>query len=200
MPRQRAAARMGGQDRGTRCVDAVKESAVRHVRDVDHHAEVVHFCDHFPSEGAQTAPPRPHGRRIGNFIISVVGKRQITDAEPVEKPEQGQRALDRRAVFHSQQDGDSAGGAVGQDVVGRRGERQLGAVPVDGIEHRCRHLQRAARRRIGREGRRCIQSEKGGVHMSGTEFRNVDMPVRVVLGQVKAPHQLTRGITMRINN
>ena len=81
------------------------------MRNVDHHAQTIHFHDHVAPEWAQPIPLlRTRIRRIGDAVVGAVGEGDVAHAAIEEERQLAQVAADRGAVLHAhrQQDATTA--------------------------------------------------------------------------------------------
>ena len=165
-------------------VDGLRDRVIGGVRDVDHHAEAIHFANHLPAAIVQ---PVPLGcRAAGVRIVAgpvVRGKLHRAHAQAVHLPDHGGVAIEVEAAFDIEHGGDLAALVDALDVGARcarsrwsgccgrsvRGRNPACAAPVwsrggPDSSPRSRRWKRRARpgrlpwRAAGRTGRRaCVR-------------------------------------------
>ena len=165
---------------------------------VDHHAQGIHFGHNLPAERAQSAPFPAFCGTVGHGIVSVMGQRHITDAEPVKCTEEGQGFLDGRSVFHPHENGKEAVGLVTGRFGRGKSQRSIVRILIYGIIDCRKHLQGIARSRIRSHFRGRIKGKERTIDSPAPEFGKIHVGIGIVNAQIPEPHQLGGGIYMRI--
>src|ERR1017187_3085335 len=131
---------MGGNHRNGARIDGRGDCLVGGVRNVDHHAEAVHFPNHFTPAIVQPVPLRRRTARV-RIVARPVVRRKLhrTHAQAVHLPDHGRVAIQVEAAFDVQDGGNLAAPVYAFDVPS--GARYLDALAVTpdlfdgGIQH-----------------------------------------------------------------
>ena len=127
---------MGSEDRPIRQLQRILYARIGKVRDIERHAEPVHFPQQFLPVLGQALRSLPH-RRTGQLVVAVPCKRGGTHAEPIQIAKDRRRCFAAFRAFYGQQRGDSITGRV--IVLGQLAKLRLRlehiVIPVDHQKH-----------------------------------------------------------------
>ena len=162
--------------------DRVVEGAVRDVRQIDEHAEPVHLAHDVSTERGEAAGARIAGadRRASPCVAVVPRQREVARSSRVEIAQAIERALDRMAALHADEDRDLPFRLRAAHVGGGGGEEEAVRMPVDeGVDH-LDVLERAGERRAGvlRVGRIDPRRHELRGHPGFDESREVGVALR----------------------
>ncbi len=105
---------------------------VRNVREIDHHAQAVHFAHDLPAKGRQAVVERLVGAGIGPVVVLDVSQSHVARAQRVAHAQDGQGIVDRMTAFQADERGDLSLAVNADHVVG--GKRCLQCVGIAGDE------------------------------------------------------------------
>ena len=166
--------------------------------EVYHHTQRVHLGHHFPAKRTQSSPALSLGGTVSYGVVFIVGKGDVTYAQPVEGSQEWKRFLDGRGILHAHEDGDEAFFLVARNFIGAEREDGIVLVGLAGVVGGAEHLQGTARGRIGRCAGCGVEGKEGAAHFPGLHFGKIYLYAGIVYADVSLPQQLGRGVQMGI--
>src|SRR3712207_6132786 len=113
---------MRANDRGASYGKSVVESLIRYMGDIDDHPQTIHLPDNFPPEIGQTVMDVGIGARICPVVGLKMCQGDVTNAQPIVVPQQGQAVIDHVTAFQTEHSVDSAATMNAFNIVCRPGK------------------------------------------------------------------------------
>ncbi len=179
----------------------VVERFVGDVRDVDHHAEAVHFQDDLFAEISEAVVRRRVGGGIGPLGVAHVREGHVANAESSVGAKHGEVVVDHVATFDAHKRGDFALLLGGADFVGGGGEDEIIGMLADGFAD-CVDLVDGFLDGFGTDGfAGDPDGEEDGVEATFAHARDVDVAVGVARADVEGGIEKTlRGVIVSVDD
>ena len=179
----------------------VVKSFVRHVRDVHHHPQAIHFAHHLLAEIGQPVVRGLVRGSIRPIRVHRMSQRHVTHAQREELVQVRERVVDHVPALDAHQHGDFTSGLRAANFLGGGAQHQVIRVPQHSFAHRCNLIERALHRRRPGDRPRNPYREKNRAEPAFAHARDVHAAVRVPHTEIEFRiQQPLRGVVVRIHH